>query len=1251
MSNKISLLFLALLCSFQLNANVLKNSSFEKIQKGKPVYWSLHDWRGRSKLGLVSTAHKGGKSLLVDLADPKNSRATFWQTCKTSVPVGREITLSFYARTQNLSYGDKGHSYIQLRLMPVDKTKRKKYLTVYIKPSEKWTLFSRTLKVPYDMKEIYIMGLINKVKGKIWIDDVNVSILNPKEKLILFGFQKASPLIDGLLNDPAWKNAQTANGFCKLGSLAPAVQDTEVKMCYDKNNIYFAVSAKENSTNKLSGAKGKPWSGDCIELFIAPSEKYYWHIIVDCDGNLYTGLNDGKERRVKLPLKAKVHIGKEQWTLEMSISFKALKSVYPEDNTKWAFNAARVQRTIPNKTEISSWALLANFSEKNKFGKLSFYKNPEIEGDLAFWENSNRSGLMDRTEVSGIKIAREISGKKPFPNLWDYSPFVKRPKPAPKWRQRGLTQTTKKQFPEFYKTAMDFNALLIEKSFADEKLNMLFRAGAKKNELESLQQEADKINNELNRLYQLFGKAFNKERNVAMLKPLTSGIPKISKQIKDLDKRNAAILKKLQKNALAENGAWSAQSLKAVPGEKYPNKSGYSRRFNFLAHNFFYNEESLMQLGPFKAHVLHPNFVSPKEQADGSWNYDFLTNGADQRKNEGIMKRVYSGFYFGMHDLTVPMTPSIAKTPGVFMESADKRKVHTESMLSRRRAANIHSKTLWDYTIKYLNRCIKEIDKRIPLSSMDMFIIAQEAKNNFRVYNAKGKLERRSMGYTPEAKIDFQNYLKKRYASISKLNKRWHSDYKSFTDIKPPRDKFISPHLKVTGLRLEHERWTRVTYLQWISRITKLIHKLAPGIPVMEDMSYFLLDGNIYLAFREDCADVISFHSSPERELPMWNFMNSINRKFDKLLGYYENYWGMFRRAHMNKEKLAKRDVDKFFFELFMQHINVSGWWLRYVSHQGSYLASYNHGPYYLEYDQYIFRWSTTALPVMFQKGLNLEKMLLDTTIKKSSNAVIQPCTSIFALGSQAYNVYDSPSVTLPFSLHNDFMRPLNIDYEFVPEEMILDGKASLDEFKTIILPYAPYLSRKFSRQLKHWVSDGGTLISIGPFAFYDAAGFEIETKNSLLKTLFPKATLGKGLWDFSVSGKTTSPRIISKKYGKGSVILFNRALSIFNLNSKLKNKTIKVLTNNLKKTVEADVKDLRTIVRVSKDGAHWLAVNNTNVLKNMKASISINGKFNKAYDITVPGWIPLSTKLTGKATKLEINLRPGDWTVIKLQK
>ena len=1243
---------LGLMCSFQISAGIFANTGFEVQSKGKPANWITYDWRGRSKFILDDTGCKSKRSLLIELPDLKNSRATFHQEQKLLISAGRPVTLSFMAKTDDLTYGNKGQMYLQLRMTPADKEKKKKYLTVYLKPATQWTLFSRSMKVPYDMKEISVLGLFDKVKGKIRIDNINVTVLDPRDKLVLFGFLKPAPLIDGILNDPAWKNAQVADGFCQLGKLEAAQPDTRVKMCYDRDNIYFAASAREPLTAKLRGSKKSPWSGDCMEFFIAPDiAKNYCHIIVDCEGNIYTGSNDGVERRIKLPVKAKSHIGKDEWSLEMAIPFAALNTVCPRDNTKWSFNAVRVRRVDHAGAEISTWAMLSAFGEKSKFGKLAFYKKPEIDGDMALWENSNRSGLMDRANVSGIAIAREICGKKPFPNLWDYSPFVKREKPDIKWRKRGLTQETKKLYPEFYRTAMRFNALMIEKSFADEKLNMLYRVGVADKKFQSLLQKSATVNDELNRMYQLYGKAYNKKRDVSMLKPLQVKITKMSSGIKKLESECSALIKQQQQQIAQKSGTWSSRSLKAAPDKKYPNKYGYSRKFDFIAHDFLYNEESLMQLGPFSAHSLHPNFISPKQQGPDCWNYDFLTEGIDMRKNEGIMKRIYCTFGFGMHDLIVPMVSEIRNNPDVYMVSEDKRKVHSKNVYLRRRGANIHSKALMDYSEKYLTRCVKEVTDRFPISSIDLFLIGQEGKNTFRVYNAKNKLETRSMGYTPEAKVDFRNYLKRRYGTIAELNTAWRTNYESFDAIEPPQDKFITPRLKVTGLRLEHERWSRVTYLQWISKIKNIFHKIAPQIPVMEDMSYFLLDGNIYLAFKENCADIISFHSSPDRELPMWNFMSSINRHFDKLLGYYENYWGMFRRAHMSNEKLAKRDVDKFFFELFMQHINVSGWWLRFVSSSGTYLASYNHGPYYLEYDQYIFRWSTTALPVMFQKGLNLEKMLLESEIKRSANAVIQPCSSVYALGSQGYNVYNSPPVTIPFDLHNNFMRPLNIDYEYVPEEMVLDGKTKLSEFKSIILPYAPYMSKKFSRELKQWVADGGTLLAIGPFAFYDAVGFPLKVQDSLLKTLWPQAVLGKDLWGFSISTKNTLPGIVTKRFGQGKVILFNRPLYVYNMNTNLKKQMTQALTGSLRPFVKADVKEFRSVVRVDKDGSYWLAVNNTDVSRDMRATVTVQGAFPRACDVTIPGWLSVKTKVVGDQTTLKINLRPGDWTVIKLQK
>jgi hypothetical protein len=581
------------------------------------------------------------------------------------------------------------------------------------------------------------------------------------------------------------------------------------------------------------------------------------------------------------------------------------------------------------------------------------------------------------------------------------------------------------------------------------------------------------------------------------------------------------------------------------------------------------------------------------------------------------------------------------------MSSLDNLPVCVEGAFSGRdRAVNIHSPAVDSFLKKYLRATCGEIRKSsIPV---DFFLFAQEARNTFKVQTGENKKEDRSMGFTPDGRKDFQEYLKERYGSIEELNKRWGADYKSFDAVGPLNDKFIRRPPKLTGLAFEHERWSRVTFLRWLKRIKDTVHEEAPGIPVMEDMSYFLMDGNVYLAFREDCADIISFHTEPKREIPMRDFIYSVNRGFGKLLGCYENYWGMHRRKHMNNERLAKREVDKFFFELFTHDITVSAWWLRYYPGTGSYLAGYNGNAYYLEYDQTVFRWSTAALPVMFQKGLSIEKMLLDTAIVKSKAAIIQPCSTVFALGALGYTVYDSPPITMLFDLHNNLLGPENIPCELLPEEMALDKRASLSDYDCLILPYAPYMTAVFSKQLKDWVEKGGVLIAFGPFALYDETGAGLPRDSSLLKTLLPGASLGEEAWDFRLPGRDGSPEIFQENFGAGKLILFNREPSAYMRDVSLGARLKDILAQNIRRPALCSGGNPRSILRRGKDGSLWLAVNNISSDKPLRARLSVDGEFSHVYDVLIPGWMPLKTSVNNGRTECDIALCPGDWTVLK---
>jgi len=87
--------------------------------------------------------------------------------------------------------------------------------------------------------------------------------------------QESTPVIDGQLNDQVWKLAEPINNFVQIrpSREQPATEDTEVRILYDKYNLYIGVrcydSAPEKIVNRLT-RRDQMWSSDNISFFIDP---------------------------------------------------------------------------------------------------------------------------------------------------------------------------------------------------------------------------------------------------------------------------------------------------------------------------------------------------------------------------------------------------------------------------------------------------------------------------------------------------------------------------------------------------------------------------------------------------------------------------------------------------------------------------------------------------------------------------------------------------------------------------------------------------------------------------------------------------------------------------------------------------------------------------------------------------------------------------------------------------------------------
>ena len=1105
-----------------------------------------------------------------------------------------------------------------------------------------------------------------------WADE----LADYRDQLTLFSLKATGPVVDGRLDDRCWNDGyvQKARGFIRLmdaGKIEPASPDTEVMSCYDDKNVYFAVKLHEPEMDKLKVYSPiEPWAGDCVEVFVDPTGegRSYFQFITDTVENTYSGVNDnGRQEEISFEWSVKVSKSTNSWTVEMALPFASFGCATPKDNQRWDFNVGR-ERYVQK--ENSSWAALGEFRQIHRFGALAFYSRHEIVADMAYWENSDADPLMRRKEVSGIKIAERFlkdgdSAEKRIPDLWSYFPYEADRGEKQKngsddgEGMRGLNESAKAEHPEFYSAAVKINRLQIQKSFLDDKLRAAQRAtyyagriaAASSQDtnltrqIEGLKSRSHLINTDLNNLFQFYGRAFDANRSAERLSGVHAKAKAIADRIQGLDSDMDACIAMSSVGVIEKAGPWKSMALELSPEEKYLNDDGTPCRYQFTAFRSAHTE-NLSQLGPFDRYHIDWPVPWPKSDTPGEYNFPKLHGYIEKilRESSGRIKSfscTEPSYRGALYPMTQWMLEKAENDPDIILQTEKDKQAPVASeqfVIDIRSRLNPHHPAALEYIRGYLNSFAVELSSEV---ETDFFVTAWEGSASH-------------VGYNPSSQAAFRDYLKERYGSVASLNGKWKTAYASFESIEIPYDQYTSPAREVSGLTYEFERWGRLNYIRLMARMRQFLREGAPNVPVMPDPSWFLQEGNTYLMYRENTCDIMSSHAGPGLEEPMWVYLETMNRVFGKITGYFENYHGMWPRAHLNDERLAKRDLDKFFFELFMRDVRVSTWWLTTVTGSIAYAAAYNANCFRLEYGQTIYRWSATSIPVMFRRCRSIEKALLESRQEIPKTAIIQPCATVFNLASMNHESNASDALKLMFDLHNKLLSPGNVAHDYLPEEMVLDGKGSLDDYTALFLPCAPYMSEAFSRRLTRWVEKGGTLIAIGPFSLKNEFGLDPVDGESMFTALFPKyKKVGAGDWDYSVDGtdQKPEPAVTTMGFGKGRVVCLNRMVDVLLRHPSLGPLLTKIVNEMCEQTAMSPNSDLRILVREGNGGETYLALCNANVEESIETTVLVKGHYVRPKDMTVPGWFPVPSRITGDQTELMIHLEPGEWTMVALER
>ena len=194
------------------------------------------------------------------------------------------------------------------------------------------------------------------------------------------------PKIDGKLNDKIWDNLPLASNFIQEkpnnGKLERENLKTEVKICYDNQNIYFGIMMYDNSPDsilkELSKRDDDSKNNDRFSIVIDPfnnTQVEYNFTVTAAGVQIDKKMSkNGGDKTWNAVWNSAVDLNNLGWSAEFAIPFSQLR--FPDNNEYWALN---MFRTIRRYREQYSWNPI-NIEFENyalQSGLLKGINNPE----------------------------------------------------------------------------------------------------------------------------------------------------------------------------------------------------------------------------------------------------------------------------------------------------------------------------------------------------------------------------------------------------------------------------------------------------------------------------------------------------------------------------------------------------------------------------------------------------------------------------------------------------------------------------------------------------------------------------------------------------------------------------------------------------------------------------------------------------------------------------------------------------------
>ena len=831
--------------------------------------------------------------------------------------------------------------------------------------------------------------------------------------------------------------------------------------------------------------------------------------------------------------------------------------------------------------------------------------------------------------IDDLQIREVKVGENMVADLWAYDPHRVELGGEPLKRFSALQDRN----DPILARAARYNATLVKSAFVKEEVRRCLRIRSSCTEADKLGARMVEAEERLAKAYRAYGEAFFDSSNTAKAEVADKQLVALNVELESLGGDARRAIAAATERCRSSGRQWDpppaplASALPAITGDGRVNQILYANRSLWK----FQQLERPLGFDP----IHSTNVGRPTSDQPGRYDWSKYEEEWKSIRESGIPKKSCLLLFMVLHDGSW--------APKWLLDRAkdDPEILHVvrpEAKLAKRATGSVQI-NWWHPAVRdYAREIVSDMGRAFRSRDDFLFYEFQWEAAGPIVSTEKGY---REVGYGKYAEADFHAWLNKKYGDIASLNRRWSASYASFDDIQPPADSFVVERRRAEPLAAEWEAWRAASYEDWCRLIYRAWKDADPSKPVMADNSGLLRRFN--MPNLADTCDMMSCHIGGRLFMPTLMLLNSISRHNGfKPLAQYENFWGTQEDHDRIYEELPRRHgTQKHIFRMTVWNMFLQVWWYSYTT--AEYLTQYDGNYFDPTYSLTTLRYRTAALPVYFQKFKRLQSTLLDSRIVAPRICMLAPSASM------RNNFPTTVSQTEIFDLFWE-LYPRNYHFDLVYDDYFLDGRAKLDDFDVLILPYAAYLDDRLQDAIEKWLHQKQRLlVTAGPFGLYDEIG---RDSGKLPSATFPGRSLqldpaNKTGWQWTTD-PANSGDMLESRVGPSHAVALLKPVSQLKTQAGLIEGLVQRIEDVTGRPAWDDKNALEIVLR-QQDAARYLCVLNPNQDEAAESVVRVKGRFSFVTDLDYERGFPIASRIEAGCTVFPLRLEPGEATIIRL--